>query len=361
MLIDGKYLLFDLEPVERSLAKGNEETVQFAEPFSAPAHLAVPDEHRGLIAGTPLDLDTYIQRVNALCAQYGTAMTVRFYAHYGETFEGRTLRRFPEARSLVVNCLQRAVDLEEIASLPHLRRLALGVLDMKDRDLLSTLPVERLEYLVLEETGTKALDLKPLGKARELRHLRMLAPYKTNIEVLGSLDRVEIFSFSPVKGVALDFLAGMTGLRALKLVLGGAGGLPDVALPRLADVAVTQVRGFSDLGPLERFPALERVLVQDQPHLERVACGPANQRLAHFWFWNCPKLTTLDGFSSLPAARSLRAFRTGLDIGALSIPPSLTHLSVHTTRMRDAAAERAGIEALGLVDDTHPDAIFFYK
>ena len=88
---------------------------------------------------------------------------------------------------------------------------------MKDRDLLSTLPVERLEYLALEETGTKALDLKPLEKGRELRHLRILAPYKTNIEVLGSLDRIDIFSFSPVKGVALDFLAGMTDRYAVSL------------------------------------------------------------------------------------------------------------------------------------------------
>ncbi|HEX2256507.1 MAG TPA: hypothetical protein VHG92_07375 [Afifellaceae bacterium] len=252
------------------------------------------------------------------------------------------------------------MHLEEIASLPHLRHLALGVLDMKDRGLLSALPVEQLEYLAIEETGTKALNLKPLENARQLRHLRMLAPYKNNIEALGSLDRLEIFSFSPVKGVEIDFLAGMTGLRALKLVLGGTGGLPDVTLPRLADIAVTQVRGFADLGPLERFPAIERVLVQDQPYLERVACGPANHRLAHLWFWNCPNLATLDGFSSLPVARSLRAIMTGLDVG-LAIPPSLTHLCVHTTRTRDAAAEHTAIEARGLVDDAHPDAMFFYK
>jgi hypothetical protein len=361
MLIDGKYLLFDLDPVERSLAEGNKETVQFAEPFAAPAYLAVADEHRGLVPGLPLDLDAYIQRVNRLCARYETALEVRFYAHYGEAFDGRTLRRFPEARSLVVNSLQRAVHLEEIASLSHLRHLGLGVLDMKDQRLLSALPVERLEYLALEEMGTKALDLKPLENAHRLRHLRILAPYKKNIEALGSLDELEIFSFSPVKTVALDFLAGMIGLRALKLVLGGTGGLPDFALPRLADLAVTQVRGFVDFGSLERFPALERVLVQDQPHLKRVACGTANKRLAHLWFWNCPMLEAIEGFSSLPSARSLRAFRTGLDVGVLAVPPSLTHLSVHTTRMRDAPAEHAAIDRLGLIDEAHPDAMFFYK
>jgi hypothetical protein len=361
MLVDGKYLLFDLDPVERSLAAGNQETVQFRDPFSAPAHLAVPDDKQGLVPGAPLDLDAYIERINRLCARYGTALEVRFYAHYGETFDGRALRRFPEARSLVINCLEHAVHLEEIASLSHLNHLALGVLDMKDRGLLAVLPIERLEYLTLEETGTKALDLKPLEKARRLRHLRMLAPYKSNIEALGSLDRLEIFSFSPVKGAALDFLAGMTGLRALKLVLGGTSDLPNITLPQVADLAITHVRGFTDFGPLARFPALERLLVQDQPHLERVACGSANQRLAHLWFWNCPKLTLLDGFSSLPAARSLRAIKTGLDARTLDLPPSLTHLSVHTARQRDAEAEHAAIAAHGLVDDAHPDALFFYK
>ena len=361
MLIDGKHLLFDLDPLERSLAEGNKETVQFADPFGAPTHLAVPDEQRGLVSGAPIDLDAYIQRINSLCARYETALEVRFYGHYGETFDGRTLRRFPETRSLVVNSLESAVHLEEIAGLSHLSHLGLGVRSMKDRGLLRALPVAQLEYLALEEMGTKALDLKPLESARRLRHLRILAPYKNNLEALGSLDQLEIFSFAPVKTVALDFLAGVIGLRALKLVLGGTDGLPDVALPRLADLAVTQVRGFADFGSLERFPALERVLVQDQPHLERVVRGTANERLAHLWFWNCPKLTAIAGFSSLPAARSLRAFKTGLDIGALAAPPSLTHLSVHTTRMRDAAAEQAAIEARGLVDEAHPDAMFFYK
>jgi len=361
VLIDDKYLLFDLDPVERSLAAGNEETVQFADPFAAPTYLAVPDEQCGLVPGAPIDLDAYIQRINSLCARYGTALEVRFYAHYGETFDGRTLRRLPEARSLVVNSLESAVHLEEIAGLSHLRHLGLGVRSMKDRGLLGALPVAQLQYLALEEMGTKALDLKPLESARRLRHLRMLAPYKNNIEALGSLDQLEIFSFAPVKTVALDFLAGMIGLRGLKLVLGGTDGLPGIALPRLADLAVTQVRGFVDFGSLERFPALERVLVQDQPHLERVICGTANERLAHLWFWNCPKLTALDGFSSLPAARSLRAMKTGLDAGALAVPPSLTHLCVHTTRMRDAAVEHAAIEARDLIDEAHPDAMFFYK
>jgi hypothetical protein len=42
MLVDGKFLLFDLEPVERSLAEGNEETVQFRDPLSEPAPATAP-------------------------------------------------------------------------------------------------------------------------------------------------------------------------------------------------------------------------------------------------------------------------------------------------------------------------------
>lgn len=361
MWFDGVYMLFDLDEIERSLAAGNEETVQFSGPFTPPYHLGVPDDERGLRAGDPVDFEDYIARINGLCATYGSACTVRFYGHHRAAFDAEVVRLFPAARSLVANCLWEAKNLDAIADLGHLTHLGIGIADLKDRDLLAKLPMERLTYFCLEEVGTKALDLAPLARAEALRELRLMAPYKKNIEALGQLDELDILSIAPVKGVPLDFIEGMAGLRTLKLVLGGADALPMVGHPGLENIAVTQTRGLADLGPLERFPALRRVMVSDQPHLEAVDMGPENTALAHLWFYNCPKLARLDGFERLPACLSLNAIMTGLTVAGLRYPSSLTHLHLHTTKRRDEAAEKTAIAALGFIDDWHPDAGLFYK
>ena len=361
MLFDGAFLLDDLDTVAAELAAGHEWTLQFADPFAPPFRTAVPDPVQGLRAGDPIDFDAYIGRANALCAEHGPRLTIRFYGHYDDDFDAETVKLFPEARSLVVNCLSEAANLDAIGSLTNLTSLGLGVHGYKGKDLLHALPLENLDYLCLEDFGTKAMDLAPLGDATRLRELRLLGTMARNIDALACLDRLKIFSFAPVKTASLEFIGGMTGLRALKLVLGGTETLPPVSLKHLQDIAVTQTRGFRDLGPLDRFPALKRVLISDQPHLESVSTGAGNTKLEHLSFWNCPKLSRIDGLADAPALKSLYAVKTGLTLGTLSLPGSTTHAHIHTGKRRDEAAETAEIEALGLIDAAHPRADFFYK
>ena len=353
-------LLFDLDAIERDLQTGHEAQVQFDRPFTEPAHVLTVTGDGAVEEGPQVDYAHYLGRVNGLCAKYGARFNVRFYAHYSDVFDGSVLARLPEVRSLTANCLERATNLEAIADLAHMTELQLGVYELSDRSVLERLPLERLTAFTFEETASKAMDLAPLAAAKALRHLRLFG-HKKNIEALGELSEVEELAFNPFKGVPLDFLNGMTGLKALKLVLGGTEHLNDVALANVSELALTQVRGFNDLGDLGRFPSLTRLLLQDQQHLEKVTVSKRNSALQHLWFYNCRALAALPGLHDLQSLESLHAVRTALRLDDLNLPPGMTHLSVFSGKRKDEEAETAAIEALNLKAEPHPDMPFFYK
>ena len=118
-----------------------------------------------------------------------------------------------------------------ISGLERLKSLQLGIYDLKDKSLLSKIPLENLDYLTLEETATKALDLAPLSRCRSLKTLRLFG-HKKNIEATGSLCQLREFAFNPAKGKPLDFINGMTSLKELKFVLGGVESVNEVNLPK---------------------------------------------------------------------------------------------------------------------------------
>ena len=79
--------------------------------------------------------------MDALCAEWGDRRKVRFYGHYGQVFDASALQALPNIRSLSIDSLERAINLEAIADLEHLERLHLGVFELEDKDILGKLPV----------------------------------------------------------------------------------------------------------------------------------------------------------------------------------------------------------------------------
>ena len=351
---------FDLDEVEKELNEIGEASVQFDRPIS---------ETLSIVSGSsgfdPEDWPQvasaeYLERLNAMCRTWGPKLTVRFYGHYSAMFDGHAVHQIPEARSLSVNCIHEAENVAAIGELPHLSHLHLGIFELKDKALLSQLPLEKLTHLTLSETRTKALDLAPIAKAGKLQKLYLYGHYK-NIAALSVLDDLEEFAFNPKKGLDLSFINGMANLRALKFNLGGTESIADVALPKLADIAFTMVRGLAELGDMQRFPALRRLLAQDQQHITDVNFGRKNRKLEHLWFYNCQNLESIDGVADCERLKSIRWLFTDIDPRSLKLPKSLTHLHMLSGKRRAEDAEKAAIEALGYVAEDHDDAWFFYK
>ena len=165
-----------------------------------------------------------------------------------------------------------------------------------------------------------------------------------------------------MKGMALEFLQSMTSLKSLKFVLGGVESIESLGeMPAVEDMAFTMVRGLSELGDLQRFPSLERFIMQDQPQVADLKFGALNTSLKHVWLYNCPKLSSLGGISKTPELESLHAVKTGLSLKGLPLPKSLTHLSLYSGKASEEAKEKAAIEALGYIPEASAEMPFFYK
>ncbi|MHA6323530.1 hypothetical protein [Roseivivax sp. CAU 1753] len=346
----------DLDDIAADLERNGIAQVQFDRPLSA--RLRPLSLHSG-IAGPPVARRDYLRRLGRLCETWGDRLIVRFYGHERTRFDATVLRDLPEIRALIVNCIRDDADnLAVIGELPQLVHLELGVYGLADKQLLHRLPLGQLTYLSIEETNTKALDLAPLSGAGKLRGLALYG-HKKNIAAVGTLPGLAQFSFNPSTTVSCDFLNGMRGLRSLGFMLGSAGSLAEITdLPAIEDIALTMVRGLSDLGDLQRFPGLQRLTVSDQAKLQAIETGRGNVSLHHLWFHNCPALSALHGLEAVPELRSLWARKTGLDLGRIAFPPSLTHAAVFSSAVQTQDAERAAIIASGRIPERHPDMPF---
>jgi len=360
MSASGNTWAFDLDQVEAELKQGGEATVQFNDPIGQDLSI-VPSTGSGNPDTWPLMSSTdYLVRLNSMCSQWGARLTVRFFGHNSDVFDGHCLRDIPEIRSLSVDSIFEAENLEAIGELEHLSQLHLGVFELADKAILAKLPLEKLTHITLSPTQTKALDLAPLADANALQKLYLDGHYK-NIAALAALHGLQEFVFNPKASLDLGFINSMVSLRALKLVLGGIQCLADIQLDSLQDIACTQVRGPSDMGDMQRFPALQRVFVQNQKQLDSVQFGAGNPSLEHLWFCNCPNLTEIAGLADCPQLHSLRWLFSDTDPATLSLPKSLAHLHLLSGKRKAEADEKAAIEAMGYIVDDHRDAWFFYK
>ena len=353
--------VFDLDVAEQELSNGSEYQVQFSASLCEDLRVVCPKPNGEIVLGESISRKAYFERINELSARWGAKFEVRFYGFYGEVFSARILHELSEVRSLCINCIHDASNLECIGELTNLKRLQLGVYELNNKELLSALPLEHLEVLGLEESRTKALNLAPLSKASSLRSLTLYG-HKKNIEAVGALKNLKSFVFNPAKTLDMQFLNRLESLRSLKLVLGGAESFQAVvSLPMLEELAFTQVRSLSEVGDLQRFPSLQRFLVQDQPGLESLKLGIKNDRLEHIWIYNCPNISQFSGLGALASLKSLSLLKTGLNLSSVDLPAGLTHLQVYSLKRSNETAERDAIMELGLIPEGHPSMPFFYK
>lgn len=351
--------VFNLDNIEKRLKAGNEASVQFDTPFRDLLQLVDPNEH-DLEKWQLIPSGPYLERLDAMCAKWGDRLRVRFYDYWGQPFDAAIVERLPNIRNLSADWLWDAKNLDAIGKLKHLTRLHLEIYNLEDKAILGKLPIAQLEEVILSPSNTKALDLAPLSEATKLRRL-YLAGHHKNVASLAALNGLQEFTFSAKKGLDLSFINGMRGLEALKFNLGGIESIEAIELPELSDLSFTMVRGLTELGDMQRFPGLRRLLIQDQQQAERVRFGSANQSLEHLWFYNCKKLAEIEGLDHCDRLKSLRWLFTDKNPNDLKLPRSLTHLLLLSGRRKEEAQEIAAIEAMGYITDDHPEGYFFYK
>ena len=303
----------------------------------------------------------YLERVQQACVELGDGLEVRFYDHFEEGFDASVLDHLPGIRCLSIDGLEHVRHPEAISRLPLLTSLRFGPRRISEAGILSAIGVHRLTHFTLASTPTPAIDLAPFTDARSLRSLRLLGHGK-NTEAVGRLVQLTELAIQPSSKFDLRFITSLVSLETLKLVLGNSKSIRSIeGLPRLRDLSFREVRHLEDLGRLERFPLLRRLLVSDQPRIAELHVGGANVALEHLFLYSVPGLHTLTGLSQLPALKSLFAYDSRLDVPSSDLPPTLTHFQLMTKAIKGRDAHAAQVRARGLIPDAHPDSQFFYK
>ena len=319
----------DSAQIERILRAGKTATVQFSRvPYS-----------RKLLAN-----------VDALCLRFGDRLEVRFYAHDTSAFDASYLELIPNVRWLSVDCLVRATNLEHLSALQCLEKLSLGIHELNDPEILQKISTSELRELRLCETRKNNIDLEPLSRCQHLVDL-MIAGHHKNFGVVSELKNLEALHLRGLSKVhSLEAVSRIRNLKTLSVILGGRTDINELAHPKLEDLAIIRVLGFSDPGDLSRFPALRKLQIEDQIRLESFDLSTAPSTLEEIAVGNCKKLREVRPLDHLKSLRSLRLVLTAVDFErflALCRPPSLRQIVFRSCRGKIDLEYEARLAALG--------------
>lgn len=357
-------MLYDVLPDPRAFVapkSGAVQVLQIHRPLPDTVHIGHFDPGALEVVDEIVGRMAYPDLIQQACARLGDGLEVRFYDHGLGEFDASVLDHLDEIRCLSIDGLATIRQPEAIGRLPKLTVLRFGPWRINDARILGTIGVHRLEHFTLASTPKPAIDLAPLGDARSMRSLRLLGHGK-NTGAIGRLAALEDLALQPSSNLSLEFINGLASLKTLKFVLGNAKSISAIeGLPALRDLSFREVRNFEDLGNLERFPRMRRVLVSAQPKITELQVGRSNAALEHIYLYSVPRLETLKGLSELPALKSFFVYDGRLEPPWAGLPATLTHFRLMTKAMKGREAHNAAVRAKGLIPDVHPDSQFFYK
>ena len=346
--------------------EGEDKVLQYQQPFPDPVPIGHYRFHDGSedvekVVKEVVSRSAYLDLIQQACARHGDRLTVRFFNHCDRVFDAAVLDELDQVRSLAIDGILQSRNLEAVGRLPKLNNMRFGLLGKHKPDVLATVGVQRLTSFTLAETLTPPIDLAPIGEAQSLRTLRLLARGK-NTESIGNCASLTELAIDPSPKFSLGFINQLAGLEILKFVLGRRESIGEIeSLPALRDLSFREVHLLEDLGDLQRFPRLRRLLLSDQKRIAELQVGPGNAELEHIRLYSVPALHRIKGLSSLPVLKSLWAYDSRLSLAWTALPPTLTHFQLVTKSVKGRDTHDAEVRKAGLIPEAHRGSDFFYK
>lgn len=226
------------------------------------------NEHLRIQFSCPSEYNsTLLKAINELGREFPEQIMLRFWHHLEDSFDFKILTQLPDIRNLWLDTI-RARNWEHFESLPNLKYLRFGILEVTDKKILSRIVHPNLETLILSEMRTKALDLQYLEQGQNLQELRMFG-HRKNISSISALNTLRTLIFSPSTQDTYPYLSQLSNLENLEFYLGGSENIDEISSTVLKTLKFFQVKRLQDLGDLSRFPRLEMIKVENQPLLEK--------------------------------------------------------------------------------------------
>lgn len=294
-----------------------------------------------------------LSKLNELCEELGTDVEVRFYGHYGRSFDAAVLQWLPKVQALSVDCLQDIDNPRFLFQLENLRHFSFGVYNWIDPDLLKLMQLGFVERFEVNPTCRSNIDLSPLQNCAGINHV-YIAGQTAGLERIGGLPALKILSLSSIpKAKSLGFLSEIQSLQRLSLRLGGRQSISEVWHPSLECLEIVRVRGFNSLGSLESFPSLRELVIEDQIQLAEIVVTSECKCLERIHLLNCKTLRDLRGLKNAVNLKHLRIGRTALSISSLlseGLPDSLEVFGFYTGKQAENREIRRKLDSLGYAE-----------
>lgn len=296
--------------------------------------------------------DKALSQLNKLCSRYDKNFSIRFYGYYSGAFDFNTLLKIPNVKSLYVDCLTKAENVNAIGQLQNLEKLSLGVFELKETELLNSPNLKRLTELIITETRTKAFNLEYLKDYKDLKFL-IIGGHSKNIEAVGELTSLEYLSLNSLKKTPVPFVNKLRKLKTLKFILGGRENIYEIEENEIEHLEIVWVRGFNDLSNISNFKKLKTLLIEDNIQLSSIRFDKELPCLEDLKILNCKTLNSLTGLENLPFLNQLRIYKTDLDFDKLitkRLPENLKTFAFYTSNQKVDKEIKQVLEGKGFTD-----------
>lgn len=280
--------------------------------------------------------DILLAELNELCLEYDDNFSVRFYGHYQDSFDCMTLQKLPNIKALWLDCLMKVDNLEVLTELKNLRRLSLGVFELKETEIFQANNLKKLKKLIIGETRTKALNLQYLESYTDLDYL-IICGHTKNIEVVGKLAKLEYLGLNSISKVKLNFVNKLKKLKSLHFVLGGRENLDEIEENEIETLEIIRVKAFNSFKNISNFKKLKNLLIEDQIQLTKLHFDKEISTLTDFKLINCKTFKSLTGLEKLSELKQLRIYKTDINFDEFvkqHFSKSLDFLAFHTAKVK---------------------------
>jgi hypothetical protein len=236
---------------------------------------------------------------------------LRAYGFYGGVCDLSFCSLLSNVRRFAADCIQSARGVENLARMPLLRALCVGIFDLEDLEFLRQIP-ECVEELTIGETRSKKLDLTALARFRLLRRLGLVGQQK-NIEAIAGHPALQELVLRSITLPSVTLLRTIPNLFLLDIGLGGSRDLSGLeGMGQLRSLHLWRILGLEDIGVVSTLVGLQELQLQE---LSRVRNLPNLEKLVRL------RRIVIDNLKNL------------LDISVLKGAPALCELAHYSAKV----------------------------